>query len=479
VRASIDLLSGEELRRIHDATLSVLTQTGVLVEDGEAREILDGCGCEIQGHRVFMGEQVVGRALHSCPETFTLHGRDPKKDCPLEPGKAYSLSTTGCPFVVDIETGERRHALVQDLADLTRLVDALPYVHMASPLTPKDVEPEIVSPVRVATMLRNTVKPMRIAVESGAEVRYIRKVAAAAHGGEARLRDRPQLQVSVSPLSPLTLSADAASAVVETARAGIPLGVIPAPIVGATGPMSLAGSLVQQNAEILAGIVLAQAVAPGHPVVYEPRLTVMDMRTGQSIWGNPEVALTHAAAAQLARHYRVPGSVTSFGTSSKGMDDQNGYERAFNLMLTVLAGANILGSLDSGDNVVHAAADLHVLDDELVNWVFKLMAGFSVDDSSLAVDAVNEAASSGTGFLGLLHTRDYMRAGEVWTPVLSERANFVEWEQAGRPTTRDRARERARSLMATHSVEPLPEDVDRHIDEAIAEARRELVGPRA
>lgn len=471
----LDILAGEELERIHQATLDVLEHTGFLIQHAATRDRLDGIGCTVRGDRVLMSADLVARALESAPSEFTLHGRKSENDCPLVQGRSYALSTSGSPFVIDVRTGERRSALVGDVADFARLVDALPHSHMVSPPTPKDVEPEIVSPVRVATMLRNTTKPMRVIVESGVEVRYILQVAAVAHGGLEAFRARPQLQISVSPLSPLTLSEEATQAIVETAEAGVPLGVVPAPMVGATGPMSLAGCLVQQNAEVLGGIVIAQTVNPGTPVVYESRLTIMDMRSGQSIWGNPEVALTNAAAAQLARYYGVPGSVTAFGTSAKGMDDQNGFERAFNLLAAVMAGASILGAMGAGDNVLHTSVELIVLDDELVAWVDKLMRGMRVDDESLAVTAIHEAVMGDGSFLALRHTRDFLRGGEIWTPALSDRLNYEVWDQEGRPTIQQRARAKALELLANHEVEPLPEDVDREIDAVIDDARAELV----
>lgn len=472
----LELLTPEELERVHQATLEVLERTGILVEHEEVHALLQSRGCESHGGRVTIPASLVAEAAASAPSEFSLCGRDPKHDCLLAPGRRYTLSTTGSPYVIDHETGERRHALVQDVADLTRLVDALPHTHMASPPTPKDVEPAIVTPVRVATMFRNTTKPVRVAVESGDEVRYVLEVAAAVHGGRDALRSRPQIQVSVSPLSPLALPAGCVDALLQTARAGVPLGMIPAPIIGATGPMSLAGTLVQQNAEVLAVLVIAQLVNPGTPVVYEPRPTVMDMRSGQSIWGNPEVGLTSVATAQMARYYGLPSSVTAFGASAKGMDDQNGFERALTLLSAAHSGANILASLGAGDNVVQTAAELVVLDDEIMGWVERFLRGFAVDDEALGVRAIHEAVMGDGNFLALDHTRRYMRAGEVWMPRLSDRSNHSDWTAQGRPTLQQRARARVAEILATHQVEPLPVDVDARVEEIIAEARSELAG---
>lgn len=470
----LEVLTAAELDAIHQATLDVLGHTGVLIQDPDARERLEAAGCGLKGERVVFPADVVAAAVESSPAGFSLCGRSPERDCALVPGRSYTLSTTGSPFVIDHRTGERRHALVADVAELTRLVDALPNTHMASAVTPWDVDPEIATPVGVATMLRNTTKPVRVSVESGEEVRYALRIAAAVQGGPEAVRRRPQIQISVCPISPLTLSGPSARAIVETAAAGVPLGVIPAPIVGATGPMSLAGSLVQQNAEILAGLVLAQVVNPGTPVVYEPRLTVMDMRTGQSIWGNPEIALTAVACAQLGRYYRMPASVTAFGSSARAMDDQNGFERSLTLLPALQAGASVLASLGAGDNVVHTSAELIVLDDEIMAWALRFMRGFAVDEDALAVSAIHEAVMGEGSFLALDHTRRYMRAGEVWIPGLSERLNYGDWDREGRPTIQRRARARVAEVLAAHVVEPLADDVEAEIDEVIAQARAEL-----
>ena len=227
-------------------------------------------------------------------------------------------------------------------------------------------------------------------------------------------------------MSPLLFPDDVAEAIMETADLGIPLGPVPCPIAGATSPMSLAGSLVQQNAEILATVVLAQLVRPGLPIVYCGRLSVMEPRTGISVWGGVEVGLASAATVQIGHRYGLPVNVYGLSTNAHVVDLQNGYERALGAVVPALSGADELSGIGEMDAGVASSYAQMVVDNEIAAGVSRVRHGLSVDNEALAVEVVSTAMDGPRHYLGQSHTVRYLRAGEVFLPRLAERRAWEE-----------------------------------------------------
>jgi trimethylamine--corrinoid protein Co-methyltransferase len=236
------------------------------------------------------------------------------------------------------------------------------------------------------------------------------------------------------------------------------VGPLPCPILGATAPMSIAGGLVQQNAEMLASIVLAQLVRPGLPILYKGRLSVMDARTGLSVWGNPEIGLISAATVEMGHHYGLPVDVYGLSTSAHTSDVQNGYERAFNALVPVLAGADEISGVGEIDSGVSSSLAQMVIDDEILSSVGRIWRGFEVDKEALALDVMAEVMSGPRHFLAEMHTVRYMRRGEVLLTRLAGRDGWAEWEATGRRGLLERAQEKASELLADHEVPPPSEE---------------------
>jgi trimethylamine--corrinoid protein Co-methyltransferase len=276
--------------------------------------------------------------------------------------------------------------------------------------------------------------------------------------------DQPAVSIGVSPVSPLNFLGEVAQVMMETARQGLPFGALPCPSTGATAPMSLAGSLVQQNAENLASIVLAQLTRPGLPVVYCGRVSVLNMRTGAPIWGNPEVGMISAGTVQLGHRYHLPVNVYGLADSGFASDMQSGYERAINALVPALAGADELsgvGEMAGGVCSCHAQI---VIDNDIYGMVQRVRAGFEVSEDSLAVDVIAHAMDTTRNFLREPHTRKYLRAGEVWQGRLGlQETGWDMWTAAGSPTIIDRAQKVAEHLLAEHWVPPLLDEQEREL----------------
>ena len=223
-----------------------------------------------------------------------------------------------------------------------------------------------------------------------------------------------------------------------------------------------------QNAENLAAIVLAQLVRPGLPIIYCGRLAVMDMRTIAPLWGNPETGLISAATVQLGHRYGLPVNVYGLCTTVYDLDMQNGYERAINVTLPALAGADeISGIGEMGGGVLSCPAQM-VIDDEIAGAVQRLRRGFAVDDETLAVELTRAVMDGDRNYLAQRHTVQHMRRGEVWMGNLAVvESTWNVWREAGRPTATENAHERAQHLLSTHRVPPLAEDQDRALKQVI------------
>jgi trimethylamine--corrinoid protein Co-methyltransferase len=459
---SYTILTDPELAQIHQSSLRVLWETGILLEDPTSRAILSDHGSQDREGRICIPPDLVESCLRLCPESVVLAGRG--KQVRLGDGSLHVHNLGGARDVYDPSTHLLRPALTSDVAESTRLMDALENVTTITPLyTPRDVLPQQLTLVMFAETVKNTLKPINgPGVHTVEDVHRLHEMAQVVFG------DEPAISVGVSPVSPLNFLGHVAPVIVEVARHKMPLGPLPCPSVGATSPMSLAGSLVQQNAEILATIVLAQLVTPGLPIVYCGRLSVLNMRSGSPIWGNPEVGMMSAATVQIGHYYHLPVNVYGLAASGFAPDIQSGYERAINALVPALAGADELsgvGEMAGGTNSCNAQI---VIDNDIFGEVMRVRRGFIVDEDSLAVDVIAHAMSTTHNFLGEKHTRKYLRGGEVWEGRLGvKEIGWEMWQTAGYPTAIDRAETMAADILSTHEVTPLPQEQINALEEIL------------
>ena len=309
---SVNVFTEAELDDIHLATLEVLERTGVFVEDDEAVDIFTDGGCRVdrETHVVRMPPHVVEDAIRSCPSKYVLCGRDPENDVVIEPGRVAFTNFSEGIRIIDPETGEYRDTTKKDIADIARLNDYLSEfdTHEIA-VGAKDVPPETAAVHNTEAQLLNTTKPIGIGPLTGVECKAIFRMAAEVAGGEDALRERPILYSGVCPVSPLKLPRGATEVIIESSRWWIPDNILSMAMAGGSSPVTLAGTLVTHNAEVLAGITLAQLTERGCPVMYGSSTTAMDLRLAAASVGSPEIALISAAVAQLARRYMLPSFV--------------------------------------------------------------------------------------------------------------------------------------------------------------------------
>ncbi len=465
----LKVMSESDIEAVHSSSLRVLAETGIILTLPQAREILSGAGAKIENDRVLLPPVLVEEQVSKSTTKVNIRGRGGSTKT-LGDQSLHWHNLGGARDIYDAGLGTRRKAMLQDLQDCTRLLDALDGVTTITPFfTPQDVPGHLMSLAMYRYAIPNTTKPLLgPGVQTAQEVQYAIQMAAVIGP------PREIFSLSVSPVSPLNFPSDGAAAIIEIAQNGIPFAPLPCPMAGTTAPFSIVGAVTQQNAEILAAIVLAQLVHPGLPIIYCGRLAMMEPRTGLSVWGGVELGLASAATVQIGHRYGLPVNVYGFSTNSHTLDIQSGFERSLNAIIPALAGADELSGIGEMEAGVMGSFAQIVCDNEIAGSVRRLRKGFETTEDSLAVDVISSVMRGTHNYLGQKHTMRYLRSGEVLLTTLAERASWETWEAHDRMGMAERAQSEAMNLLKNHQVPPLSDDQERELDEILSEADHKL-----
>jgi trimethylamine--corrinoid protein Co-methyltransferase len=446
----LPILYEQELGQIHNGTLKILAETGIVLKHKGAIGLLLENGASTQGDRVLIPEDLVMDCLSRVPPKIKLQGIDPEKALELGGGNCYAHNVGGVPNVILAEDLTRRPAKRSDNVEATRLLDALPNVDSITPLyTPQDVPGTDMTLWMTYDTLLNTTKPFRApGMQTDREVDALAEMAQIAC-------PQGSITVGISPVSPLNFPDNIVDAILTAARHKLTLGPLPCPILGATAPMSIAGGLAQQNAEVLATLVLAQIATPGLPMIYKGRLSVMDPRSGLSVWGNPEIGLISAATVEISHSYGLPADVYGLCTNAHRLNIQNGYERALNALLPLIAGADEISGVGEMEGGVSSSLAQIIIDDEIISSLKRIKSGFKVDETSLGLDVIAKVMRKSRNFLAERHTIKHLRTGEVLNIKLAVRDGWSQWEKSGRQSITERAVNQAEKILETHEIPPL------------------------
>ncbi len=473
---SLQILSQREIQAIQDASLTILRDTGVMVHHDEMLSMLGQAGATVDAaHKIArLGEKLVLDSVARAGKKYVLYGRDGQRMARFGYGDLVLMSSPGQYAWIDLQTGARRPATIQDTRDAIRLGDALGNITIVGSMAqPESISETYRDVVLTAELVKGTAKPTRCWVRNGATARYILEIYRTIAGGDAALRARPMVEAFPEPISPLQLPKDGLDIVREFAQAGQPVSIGPMAMTAGTAPGTLAGTLAQENAEILAGIVITQLLAPGTPIMYGGIPHIMDPRTGICSFGSPEQGVMAVAMVQIARSYGFPVYINVGLTDAKLLDAQAGAEKAATLLLGVLAGADTFGhcgicGTDHAGSLLWLACD-----DEVMSYVKRIARGFAVDDEHLATDVVHAVGPAGN-FLAEEHTVRYFRE-ELWLPgPMWTRQTYDLWRSDGGTSFADRLHRHVDNVLATHQPEPLDEALAKEIDQIVKHAKQSL-----
>jgi trimethylamine--corrinoid protein Co-methyltransferase len=464
------ILSDEDVKAIHNASLQVLSEVGIRIRHKRIVETLCDLGADYQDERLRLPDDLIDKSVEACTKKVSVRSRG-GKNITLGDGSLHWHNLGGARDIYDPASGHVRRATVQDVRDSTRLLDALDQVTSITPFfTPTDVPGELMSLAMYRYALPHTTKPLQ-----GPGVQSAPEVKIAVDMAEVVGPASDYLTMSVSPVSPLTFPDELVASMVEIARYKIPFGPLPCPTAGTTAPMSLAGALTQQNAEVLASIVIVQAIQPGLPIIYCGRLAMMEPRTGGSIWGGVELGIASAATVQLGHFYGFPVNVYGLSTNSHTLEVQNGYERALNSILPALAGADELSGIGEMAAGVTGSFAQMVVDNNIAASVQRAIRGFEVTPDSLAVDVIRDVMDGQHNYMAQHHTVRYLRGGELLFKTLGVRNSFEEWVRDGKMGLAENAQAEAEKILETHQIQSLEMNQEKELDRILNQAWNLLV----
>lgn len=469
----LKFLNDGEIKAMHEATLRVLSEVGFVWTHKPTLNILTDAGCKIKGHRVYFPPGLVEESIAKTKKRPSIRGRSGQVN-ELGGGNLYFHNLGGARDVFEAKTGKRRIATGQDVVDSTRLLDALPNCHTVTPFfTPRDVPGELMSLFMYRHSIAHTEKPLQ-----GPGIQFAEEVNYAVRMAEVIGTPPRELTLSLSPVSPLSIPDHEAEAVAAMAEAGVIMANLPAPTGGATSPMTISGSLVQQSAETLALLVLAQIINPGMAAVYCGRLGMLEPRTGL-IWGGVELGLSSAATVQLGHYYGFSVNVYGFSTNAHTLDAQNAFERGLNAAIPALAGADELSGIGEMEAGVMGSYAQMVLDNEFAGGILRLRRGLSADAEHLAVEIIGNVMNGTRNFLGQKHTLKHLKAGEIALTQLAERNSWETWEDKfKRKQIVDHAEAEVERILREHQVPPLDSRQEKELDTIMAAAEKEMVKKR-
>lgn len=472
----IALLSADEVESIHHASLRLLAEIGMEVMHDESRAWLKAAGASVDegSQRVRFDPAMIEEKIKTVPSSFTLQARNPEKNLQVGDGSLIFAATGGPAFVHDLERG-RRAGNYQDMCDYIKVVQSLNVLHQEGgcPCEPTDLPAESRHLDFYLAAIRYTDKNWQCWALGGYRVEDAMEMLSIALGqSHEELKKNPATLTVVNSNSPLRLDIPMGEGLCAMARAGQPVAMTPFTLSGAMSPVTIAGALAQQNAEALALITLSQIVSAGTPVLYGGFTSNVDMRSGAPAFGTPEYAKAQLASGQLARRYNIPFRSSNV-TASNCVDVQASYESGMSLWSTIMGGVHLIehaaGWLEGG---LTASFEKLILDAEMLQLMRSFLDPLTIDNDTLAFDAMQEVGPGGH-FFGAQHTLAHFDHA-FYEPMLSDWRNFETWSETGAKTGTERAHIIWKELLRNYEAPPLEPDRLEALEAYVAKRKEQI-----
>ncbi len=459
------LLTPEQVERVHQASLEILENVGLLVRHEKARAIFSrhGCQADAETQIVKFPRAVVERFRTLMPASFTFRGRDPQYDRTIPADGPLIVTGSSAPNLIDPVTGRERRSRSDDIARIAQLINELPGYDVFSVSTlAEDASLGYFTLARLYPALKHCLKPVRITTTDVEDAGRVLRLGSLIAGGDAAYQEHPFITHHFCPVvSPLTMDYASTEMLIFFTERQWPVYPSIVPNAGLTSPMSLAGTLAQGNAEFLAAALLMQMVKEGTPLIYATLPTVADMRTGAYASGGIECGMLHMAFAQMARYYNLPCGGYIGLTNAKINDAQSGFETGMSTLAGVLAGADMLnmgGLLDALKAFDFAKA---VIDDEIAQMLKRVKRGLEFSEEELALDVVAKVGPGGS-FMMSPHTIKRMKTTALLTKLADRDPRNI-WEGKGGLDAHARAMRRVREILSKDSQTSFAHEVEDRI----------------
>lgn len=458
-------LTDDQVERVHQASLEILQETGLLIRNDKARKRLIDHGCLPQrdSKTVTFPSELVETNLALVPPTFTIYGRDPKYDVTFPRGIPLIITASSAPDIVDPISGITRRANSEDIARIGHMLNELEGFDVMSISVLADDAPEgQFSLSRFYPAVKNCLKPVRTSVIDEREAKQVLKLGELIAGSEQAYRERPFITFGHCPIvSPLTMDFDSTEMLMYFAENEIPSYGTIAPIGGLSTPLTLPGMLALMNAEWLAMMVLTQISRAGTQMIYNFLPVFADMRDGAYAPGGIETGIMNSAVCQMGRHYNVPVGGYLGLTNSKVCDAQSGFEKTMSPMIGTLSGVDYIVTGGLQDALMTFDYAQLVIDNETALMLKRVVRGMEFSEQALALDEIKKVGPADI-FVGEPNTLELMTT-TTFMPELADRDPREKWEFDGSRNIRDRAMDKAREILTRPNTGALSPEIDARV----------------
>ena len=460
-----EYLTSEQVERIHEVSVEILQNVGVLVRSPNARAVFKKCGCRVDEKTglVKIPSLVVDNFIRAFVPGFTFRGRNPEFDKTIPDDAPVIVTASSAPDMVDPTTGRLRRANSTDMAQIAHLINELPgYDVFSTSVICNDAPEGQFSLARFYPALKNCLKPVRGNTPDLKDLKKILELGALVAGGEEAYQKRPLItHHCCACVSPLTLDVNSTESLIYLVEKGLPAYCTIVPNAGMTSPMTLVGTLAQANAEFLAVALLMQMVKPETPLIYAVLETVADMRTGAYAPGGIETGMLQMGAGQMARFYNVPSGGYVGLTNSHSNDAQTGFETGMNVTAAFLGGAHMLNMGGLISSLMAFDYGKAVVDGEIGSMLKRMKRGMEFSESNMALDVIAKVGPGGV-FVDQDHTMEHMRS-TGFLPRVASRQPRGQWEKEGRPDAHERAMKIAREIISGENPAVFGDETDEKI----------------
>ena len=457
-----EYFSEQEVRRVHETCLRLLETVGVDFSFEPAIVVLKKAGCKVEGQRVFFPPKLVEAQVAKAPAQYTLQARNPEKSVVIGGEHIAFIPCYGPPFVTDLDRG-RRASTLDDYINFVKLGHASRSMDITGGMMaePNDIPHERRNAEMMYASMRYSDKPFMggaIGVEAARET--IEMAAILFGCSEAELSEKRPIISILCSRTPLAYDERMLGAIMEYAKAGMPQLISSLSIAGATAPVTMEGTLVVQNTEVLAGIVLTQLIREGTPVVFAGSSSCSAMRYGTLSIGAPEMAVNTAATAQMARFYGIPSRGGGALSDAKLPDAQAGFEAMMSQLMATLSGVHfVLHSAGILEGYMVSSYEKFVLDDEICGMCKRIKRGERGDEDRLAFELIRQVGPGGE-YLTQKHTFQNFRQ-EIYANMLEEKSSYDNWKQKGSLPIDRRANQKWKEILKAYQEPQLPSETDK------------------
>ncbi|UCF96799.1 MAG: trimethylamine methyltransferase family protein [Spirochaetaceae bacterium] len=472
----LKIISEDQIVDTYLASQNILQNVGVTIPEQIVLKELKAAGCLVQNTRVRIPPHIIEEAVRSAPGRFTLYGRRPNYKVELEGRRVCFQPMIGRLNTLDSKTKGKRRTNLEDVAKMVKVCDALPHYHLlhSGAIMPhiEGIPDEIAHVLGYYTSVKNSSKVIKGTCRGGQKAIDCLSMASIVAGSEEELKKNPGIYTTYNVISPLEHGREMLEGLREYVAYGQPVDITAEPQMGATSPVTLAGTLIQQTAELLSGVVITQVLRQGTPVFIGTCGAALDMRHGTISLGGIEAALLNTAHAQIAQYLQIPSRGTGSNTESKILDFQAGYEKAITLLLPALAGINMIfypGTLDHAETI---SIESLVMDHDVCSMVVRALQGISFTEKTTALEIIAKVGPGGH-YLKERHTIDFMQS-ELLTPKIADRRRREDWETAGGKDMAQAAEQEVEKILSEHQVLPLEAKADEELLRVIEKTKKRL-----